>query len=331
MSDNLVQHYINTHEYLTIKIYDCYLLFHRNIIQHSNNHELGLELPPAIVETIFGSNPLSVIDVTSTCHVHPSLYDIIIFADKSAVYTRKKLSSKINKAVKQTTKYKILPYYVHEDLELLKYCGMSKEDIDLFRKKLDDNQKLDFFTTSKSDEILQKIINFTDISTRLNCRLVSRKWKTLVDRSSSWNYVCLTKLNRYVNRALSYFQKINIRELDLSQLLFEPLQYNITSDLSLYSLRSLCITTDHPPELFILLFQIAPFLQHIKLIQTVNSSLKIKTNQLYDYINYIICLCQNNLKYLRKLHIQLRSAFDQIFLESSSVTSIPVSYEVITC
>jgi len=45
MSDNqyeLVQHYINTQEYLTIKIYDCYLLFHRNITQHSNNHELGL-------------------------------------------------------------------------------------------------------------------------------------------------------------------------------------------------------------------------------------------------------------------------------------------------
>lgn len=45
MSDNqhdLVQHYLNTQEYLTIKIYDCYLLFHRNIIQQSNNHELGL-------------------------------------------------------------------------------------------------------------------------------------------------------------------------------------------------------------------------------------------------------------------------------------------------
>jgi hypothetical protein len=45
MSDNqyeLVQNYINTQEYLTIKIYDSYLLFHRNIIQHSNNRELGL-------------------------------------------------------------------------------------------------------------------------------------------------------------------------------------------------------------------------------------------------------------------------------------------------
>ena len=45
MTDNqyeLVQHCINTQEFLTIKIYDCYLLFHRNIIKHSNNHELGL-------------------------------------------------------------------------------------------------------------------------------------------------------------------------------------------------------------------------------------------------------------------------------------------------
>jgi hypothetical protein len=45
MSDNqyeLVQNYINTQEYLTIKIYDSYLLFHRNIIQHSHNRELGL-------------------------------------------------------------------------------------------------------------------------------------------------------------------------------------------------------------------------------------------------------------------------------------------------
>ncbi len=44
-SDNqyeLVQYYLNTQEYLTIKIYDCYLLFHRQIIQHSKNHELGL-------------------------------------------------------------------------------------------------------------------------------------------------------------------------------------------------------------------------------------------------------------------------------------------------
>ena len=118
-----------------------------------------LELPQAIIEKIFGSNPLSVIDVTSTCHVDPSLYDIIIFADKSAVYLRTKLSSEQN-----LNQSKILPYYVHEDLEVLKCCGMSKEDIDSFVKKLDENETCLF---NKYDHIIQKIIDFTDISTRL--------------------------------------------------------------------------------------------------------------------------------------------------------------------
>jgi hypothetical protein len=175
-SDNqyeLVQHYLNTQEYLTIKIYDCYLLFHRQIIQHSKNHELGLgtkfpgklfhlilvfvELPPTIIKQIFGSNPLSVIDVTSTCHVDPALYDIIVFADKSAMYTR----------TKNAKKRKILPYYVDEDLELLKYCGMSKEEIELFVKKLDENEQIELFDVNEYDHIIQKIIDLTDISTRL--------------------------------------------------------------------------------------------------------------------------------------------------------------------
>jgi hypothetical protein len=60
-------------------------------------------------------------------------------------------------------KRKILPYYVDEDLKLLKCCGMSKEDIELFVKKLNQNQ----FCSNKYDEIIQKIIDFTDISTRL--------------------------------------------------------------------------------------------------------------------------------------------------------------------
>jgi hypothetical protein len=87
-----------------------------------------------------------VIDVTSTCHVDPALYDIIINADKSAVYTRKKENVK---------KWKTLPYYVNEDLVFLKSCGMSKEDIELFVKKLDEDKKMD------------KNIDFTDISTGL--------------------------------------------------------------------------------------------------------------------------------------------------------------------
>ncbi len=70
----------------------------------------------------------------------------------------------------------------------------------------------------------------------------------------------------------------------------------------------LCISTDYPLEFLKLLFQISPFLQHIKLIQTIY----IRKCQLYDYINFVIYLCENNLKCLRCLHIQLRSVSDQV-------------------
>jgi hypothetical protein len=62
---------------------------------------------------------------------------------------------------------KILPYYVNEDLELLKTIGMSKDDIDLFIKKLDANDDLNLFNWNKFDQIIQRIINYTDITTRL--------------------------------------------------------------------------------------------------------------------------------------------------------------------
>jgi hypothetical protein len=62
---------------------------------------------------------------------------------------------------------KILPYYVNEDLELLKTIGMSKDDIDLFIKKLDANDDLNLFNSNKFDQIIQRIINYTDITTRL--------------------------------------------------------------------------------------------------------------------------------------------------------------------
>ncbi|CAF3325830.1 unnamed protein product [Rotaria sp. Silwood2] len=120
--------------------------------------------------------------------------------------------------------------------------------------------------------------------------------------------------------------------MDLSESTFESTEFELHNEFYLYSLRSLCISTDHPLELFTLLFKIAPFLQHIRLIQTYNSPLKFKNNnQLYDCIHFVICQCQERLKCLRRLHVQLRSVSDQIFLESSSVTSIPISYEVITC
>lgn len=100
---------------------------------------------------------------------------------------------------------------------------------------------------------------------------------------------------------------------DLSESLFEPSTVKLQNEFHVYSLRSLCISTDHPLELFTFLFKIAPFLQHIKLIQTYNSSIKFRNNnQLYECINFVICQCQQRLKCLRRLHIQLRSASDQV-------------------
>ena len=102
---------------------------------------------------------MSIQDVEITSHVDSSFYDIILFADKSAVYTNQRTLSNGNEH-KSNVKY--LPYYVNEDLELLKNIGMTKEEIDLFVKKLDANDNLD-----KYDQIIQRIIYFTDIPTRL--------------------------------------------------------------------------------------------------------------------------------------------------------------------
>jgi hypothetical protein len=169
----LVQHCIDTEEFLTVKIYDRYLLFHQNVIKHSNNHQLGLELPSTIIQKIFPLNSLSIKDAKITSHVDPSFYDIIVFADKSAVYTRKRTLSDDNDHGENVKKLKILPYYVRDDLELLKNMGMSKEDIDLFVEKLDANEQTNghssngIFNSDKYDQIFQKIIDFTDIATRL--------------------------------------------------------------------------------------------------------------------------------------------------------------------
>lgn len=94
---------------------------------------------------------------------------------------------------------------------------------------------------------------------------------------------------------------------------FESSTFDLNSEFHLYSLRTLCISTDHPLELFTLLFKMAPFLQHIKLNQTYNSSVRFKNdNHLYDCINFVISQCQQRLKCLRRLHIQLQSASDQV-------------------
>jgi hypothetical protein len=123
----------------------------------------SLEFPSNFIQKIFNANSLSIKDAKITSHVDSSLYDIIIFADKSAVYTRKRTLSDEN----NVKKLKILPYYVNEDLELLKNLGMSKEFIDLFVQKLDANDNMDLFNSNKYDHIIQKIIDFTDIPTRL--------------------------------------------------------------------------------------------------------------------------------------------------------------------
>lgn len=100
---------------------------------------------------------------------------------------------------------------------------------------------------------------------------------------------------------------------DLADSFFELSTFEFKPELCVYSLRSLRISTDHPFELFTLLFKIAPLLQDIQLIQTYDSSLKWKSNtQLYDCINFVIYQCQERLKRLRRLHIQLRSVSDQV-------------------
>ena len=76
------------------------------------------------------------------------------------LYTRKR-------TITDENNIKILPYYVNEDLELLKNIGMSKDEIDLFVKKLDANDNMELFHSNKYEHIIQKIIDFTDIPTRL--------------------------------------------------------------------------------------------------------------------------------------------------------------------
>jgi hypothetical protein len=91
-------------------------------------------------------------------HVDSSLYEIIVFADRSAAYTRQK-----------PCEYLHLPYYVADDLELLKSMGISHDEINMFVAQLDAHDNEDSLSTSidLTDTILQRIIDATDISTRL--------------------------------------------------------------------------------------------------------------------------------------------------------------------
>lgn len=38
----LVQHCIDTKDFVTVKVHDRYFLFHQNIIKHTENHQLDL-------------------------------------------------------------------------------------------------------------------------------------------------------------------------------------------------------------------------------------------------------------------------------------------------
>ncbi|CAF1202815.1 unnamed protein product [Adineta ricciae] len=306
MADNqseLVQHCIDTGAFVSIKALSHYLLCHQNVVKCSANQQIHLQIPSAVLRQINGVTPMSIKDVQMVPHVDSSNYDMIMFADKSVVYTRKR---------KASNHVRRLPYYVEEDLHLLESVGMSKSEIESFVKKFDINYNMDILN---SDKIIQRIIYFTDIPTRLKCRAVSHRWKNFVDSSNSWNSLKLSRYCLNFSKAVNYFQNIDLRQLDLSESLFECSTFQLSNEISIYSLRSLCISIDHPLELFTELFKIAPFLQDIKLIQTYNSSLKLKNNNnnhLYEYIQFVISQCQQRLKCLRRLHIQLRSASDQM-------------------
>lgn len=66
-----------------------------------------------------------------------------------------------------------MPYYVQEDLALLKKIGLSREELEAFVEKLDENGKdhrctvVDQLNSSEYEVIVQKIIDLTDVPTRL--------------------------------------------------------------------------------------------------------------------------------------------------------------------
>lgn len=172
MTDNdyeLLQHCIDTDEFVTTKTANHYLLFHEHIL--NSQLDLGknifslntfvelfflLESPNAFIRKLFQSNGLSIENAQITSHVHPSVYAMIIFADRSIVHTPSKTFANPSK--------KHLPYYVPEDLEILRKNGMSTNDIDLFVNKLNEKE---YPSLDKYDRIIQKILDWADVSTRL--------------------------------------------------------------------------------------------------------------------------------------------------------------------
>lgn len=62
---------------------------------------------------------------------------------------------------------KRLPYYVEEDLDLLKSAGMSQDAIDLFVQKLNEKEPVEVFHADEAEQVIQRIIAYVDIPTRL--------------------------------------------------------------------------------------------------------------------------------------------------------------------
>lgn len=102
---------------------------------------------------------------------------MIIFADRSAVHTRPEPSTCVE--------HQRLPFYISEDLQLLKSKGFSTEEIENFTRELNRTEIV------LNDEILQRIFDLIDVSTRLKCRQVCKHWCRLIDQSSAWKNVTL--------------------------------------------------------------------------------------------------------------------------------------------
>ena len=90
---------------------------------------------------------------------------MIVFADKSVVYTRPSTTMTVGRTRRPSER---LPYYLPEDLELLSKIGMAREEIDLFVKELDATERTrERSPIDQYDHIIQRIIDATDVPTRV--------------------------------------------------------------------------------------------------------------------------------------------------------------------
>lgn len=202
---------------------------------------------------------------------------------------------------------------------------MRRISVEKCRENSTKNSRL-YRYSNEAEVSRKKVILKENRISFFRCRLICRQWKELVDKSSQWRIVKLSANCPNIERALEYFQNVDIRELvcwlffcqwislkiyvilqDLSEIICENFESN--ASFYLYSLRSLSISTNHSLAFFTFLFQIAPFLHFIKFIVISSSS---TNNHLYNCVQCLVNQCQDRLKCLRCLHIQLRSQSDQV-------------------